>query len=77
VPPRTICTGQTRNEPSDGVACFSVQVVDGTILVALVEQSRTGMEVRRWSATMRRAMVRHRESIAGGIALGMTRPQCG
>ena len=31
-----VCTGQTLNEPDDGVACFPVQVVDGTILVALV-----------------------------------------
>jgi nitrite reductase/ring-hydroxylating ferredoxin subunit len=31
-----ICTGQTLNEPDDGVACFPVQIVDGTILVALV-----------------------------------------
>ena len=31
-----VCTGQTLNEPDYGVACFPVQVVDGTILVALV-----------------------------------------
>ena len=31
-----VCTGQTLNEPGYGVACFPVQVVDGTILVALV-----------------------------------------
>jgi nitrite reductase/ring-hydroxylating ferredoxin subunit len=31
-----VCTGQTLNEPDDGVASFPVQVVDGTILVALV-----------------------------------------
>ena len=28
-------TGQALNEPEDRVACFLVQVVDGTILVAL------------------------------------------
>jgi nitrite reductase/ring-hydroxylating ferredoxin subunit len=31
-----VCTGQTLNEPDYGVASFPVQVVDGTILVALV-----------------------------------------
>jgi nitrite reductase/ring-hydroxylating ferredoxin subunit len=31
-----VCTGQTLNEPDYEVASFPVQVVDGTILVALV-----------------------------------------
>ncbi len=31
-----VCTGLTRNEPDYGGVCFPVQVVDGTILVALV-----------------------------------------
>jgi nitrite reductase/ring-hydroxylating ferredoxin subunit len=31
-----VCTGQTLNEPDYGVASFPVQVIDGTILVALV-----------------------------------------
>jgi len=30
-----VCPGQTIHEPDDGVARFLVQVVDGTILVAL------------------------------------------
>ena len=35
------------------------------------------MEVGRWSATARRAMVRSVERVEGGISLGMTRPQFG
>jgi len=30
-----VCPGQTIHEPDDGVARFLVQVVDGTILVAI------------------------------------------
>ena len=60
-------TGQTIHEPDDGVVRFLVQVVDGTILVALGERRCTVMEDGLGAANTRRAMSRRVERVERGV----------